>query len=326
MSSARPRRRSVGLLSALALPLGLAACEGEPSASNPADGPGPGAPPSGPSTPPPSLAGTPALDPAIFPQPGATSFLTANENEQLSLGTGRANGVNGRGELAPESDGDFAAAGDDGAGAPDPGAAGPEPEAVPDPTREIVEADVFKLEGELLYVLNRWRGLVIIDVSDTSDLRVVGRLPFQAMPVEMYVREGRAYIVMSDYFEYWQYDREADPQGFHGSQVLIADVSVPARPVALGSLPVDGEVTDTRMVGDVLYAVSHRRPDYWRYNTADWEDRTWIVSMNVADPQDIREIDRVTFQGQSTLIHVAQHAIFVAAWDPNFYLTDPMHE
>lgn len=333
MSSARYRlgicRRSVGLLSAFALPLGLAACEGEPPASPPADGTGPNALPSGPSTPPASPAGTPALDPAIFPQPGATSFLTANENEQLSLGTGQSIGANGRGELSPEADGDFAGgAADEGAGAADPGAGvpAPEPEAVPDPAREIVEADVYKLEGDLLYVLNRWRGLVIIDVSDTSDLRVVGRLPFQAMPVEMYVREGRAYIVMSDYFEYWQYDREADPQGFHGSQVLIADVSVPARPVPLGSLPVDGEVTDTRMVGDVLYAVSHRRPDYWRYNTADWEDRTWIVSLNVADPQAIREIDRVTFQGQSTLIHVAHHAIFVAAWDPNFYLTDPNHE
>jgi hypothetical protein len=300
----------------------LAACNtsesGQAGATNPRPIPS--------SVPPSTPGGAPGLDPAIFPQPGETAFLTANENEQLSLGTGNAVGANGRGELSPEADGDFAEGGAAG-GAADPAAPpAQEPEAVPDPSREIVEADVYKLEGDLLYVLNRWRGLVILNVSDPTDLRVVGRLPFQAMPVEMYVRDGRAYIVMSDYFEYWQYDPEADPHGFHGSQVLIADVSVPARPVALGSLPVEGEVTDTRMVGDVLYTVSHRRADYWRYNTADWEDRTWIVSLNVADPQEIREIDRVTFQGQSTLIHVAQHAIFVAAWDPNFYLTDPLHE
>ena len=296
----------------------------EPASSAPTPSPDPD--PRTPTAPPGATEGAPWLDPKIFPAPGATAFLTANENEQLSLGTGSAQGANGRGELAPQADGDFA---EGAAGGADPGAGepnAPAPEAVPDPSREIVEADVYKLEGDLLYVLNRWRGLVIIDVSDMQDLRVVGRLPFQAMPVEMYVREGRAYIVMSDYFEYWQYDPEADPHGFHGSQVLIADVSVPARPVALGHLPVEGEVTDTRMVGDVLYAVSHRRPDYWRYNTADWEDRTWIVSLNIADPQAIAEIDRITFAGQSTLIHVAPHAIFVAAWDPNFYLTDPLHE
>jgi hypothetical protein len=137
------------------------------------------------------------------------------------------------------------------------------------------------------------------------------------------VRDGRAYIINSDYFEYWQYDKDADPQGFHGSQVLIADVSNPASPIQVGSQRVDGEVTDTRMVGDVLYTVSKRNPDYYRYDTADWQDTTWVKSINVADPRDVREIDRVTFSGASTLIHVATQAIFVAGWDPNFYLTNP---
>jgi len=250
-------------------------------------------------------------------------FTTANENELLSNGMNGYIGQNGR-DVLGDMDGDFA-------GEAEPGAAGnpnapPAEEAVPDPSREIVEADVYKLEGDLLYVLNRFRGLAIIDVSDPSEMQVIGRLPFQAMPIEMYVREGRAYIVMSDHFVYWQYDPDADPQGFHGSQVMIADVSDPQNPKQMGSLHVDGEVTDTRMVGDVLYAVSKRRADYWRYNTADWEDRTWIVSLNISDPSQIHEIDRITFSGTSTLIHVAHHAIFVAAWDPNYYLTDGLNE
>ncbi|MCC6749978.1 MAG: beta-propeller domain-containing protein [Deltaproteobacteria bacterium] len=258
----------------------------------------------------------PGLDPSIFPKPGATQFMSANERELLSSGAeGAQPGRNGQLELSEDSNAK-------GAGAP--GTSPPAPtEPKPDPSREIVEADIFKLEGNLLYVLNRYRGLVIIDVTNPDQMVIKGRLPFQAVPVEMYVRDGRAYVVNTDYFTYWQYDPEADPHGFHGSQVLIVDVSNPARPKELGSLKLEGEVTDTRMVGDVLYTVSKRRPDYWRYNTADWEDRTWIVSLNVADPAKIREIDRITFRGTSTLIHVAHHAIFVAAWDPNFYLTNP---
>ncbi|MBU1899542.1 beta-propeller domain-containing protein [Myxococcota bacterium] len=265
----------------------------------------------------------PGLDRSIFPLEGETEFTTANENELLSNGVNGYTGQNARGAL---DDGDFAEA--DGAGAADPNAPPSQPaeEATPDPSREIVEADVYKLDGDLLYVLNRFRGLAIIDVSNPAELRVVGRLPFQAMPIEMYVRDGRAYIVMSDHFVYWQYDPDADPHGFHGSQVMIADVSDPTNPHRLGGLHVEGEVTDTRLVGDVLYAVSKRRADYWRYNTADWEDRTLIVSMNIADPEDIREMDRVTFSGTSTLIHVAHHAIFVAAWDPNYYLYDGLNE
>ncbi len=238
----------------------------------------------------------------------------------LSTGSvGYQKGVNAHAELD-----DAAGAGE--SSVPSTKIPGPEPEPTPDVNREIIEADVYKVEGNLLYLLNRYRGLVIVDVTDPDKMYIRGRLPFQAMPVEMYVREGRAYVVSSDYFEYWQYDPEADPHGFHGSQVMIADVSNPDQPKKLGSLQVDGEVTDTRMVGDVLYTVSKRRPDYWRYNTADWEDRTWIVSLNVADPAKIKEIDRITFSGMSTLIHVAHHAIFVAAWDPNFYLTNPSLE
>ena len=299
----------------------------------PGDEPGPGDPepqaPRPPAQPPPSHGASPGLDPAIFPATGTSEFVSANERELLSAGTTTGQqagyGANARGEMDMD-DGDGLSAG---AGAdPAPGEQGPapEPEAEPDASREIVEADIFKHDGDLVYVLNRNRGLVVIDASDPDHLRVVGRLPFQAVPVEMYLRDGRAYVVMSDYFVYWQYDPDADPLGFHGSQILIVDVSDPTAPEELGRQLVDGEITDTRLVGDVLYTVSKRRPDFWRYNTADWEDRTWVVSLNIADPGDIREIDRITFAGTSTLIHVAPHAIFVSAWDPNYYLTDPEHE
>ena len=335
-TSARPARAATLCWLLLTL-VASAGCDADrsidPNSGQPAGGQPPGAQPPGgqpPGTqppPPPPSDEAPGLDPTIFPALGTSTFMTANENEQLSNGTHSGNTANGRGAL--DDDADFAAADGAGAGEAAPGAAPPQapaPEAVPDITREIVEADVFELDGDLLYVLNRYRGLVIIDVSDPDNLRLRGRLPFQAVPIEMYVRDGRAYILNSDYFVYWQYDPEADPHGFHGSQVMVADVEDPDAPSLLGSFPVEGEVTDSRMVGDVLYTVSKRRADYWRYNTADWEDRTWILSMDISDPQDIREIDRITFQGQSTLIHVAHHAIFVAGWDPNFVLTDPDHE
>ena len=196
----------------------------------------------------------------------------------------------------------------------------------PDMSREIVEADIFAADGDILYVLNSYRGLLIFDMANPDQPELVGRLPFQAHPVDMYVRDGRAYMVVSDYFVYWQWDPDADPLGFHGSQVLVADITDPTAPVEVGSFLVEGEITDTRMVGDVLYAVSKRNPEYWRYNTVDWEDRTWVSSLNIADPSAIEEIDRITFQGTSTLIHVAPHAIFVAAVDPNYYLTSEDYE
>ncbi|MBN2361637.1 MAG: beta-propeller domain-containing protein [Deltaproteobacteria bacterium] len=266
---------------------------------------------------------SPPTDREIFPAEGATEFLTANENELVSNPNHNYydNGYNGRESLA-DGESDFGGAP---AGASEPGASY-EPEAEPDPMREIVEADIYKVEGDYLYILNAYRGLVIFDLSIPDQPRVASRLALQGQPVEMYVREGRAYFLLSDHFSFWQYDPEADPLGFHGSEVIIADVSDPTAPFLLGKQRVDGEITDSRMVGDVLYVVSKRNPEYWRYNTGEWNDRTWVLSISIADPMNIHEIDRVTFEGTSTLIHVAAHAIFVAAIDPNYYLYDSEHD
>lgn len=274
--------------------------------------------------PPDTTGASPTVSQAIFAQPGDTTFISANDREQLSTNSSvdYSAGNSARGELAGAGDSSAGAA----SGAAPPSSPTPQPAPEPDLTRAIVEGDIFKLEGTTLYVMHRYRGLLIFDVANPDRIKLLGRLPFQATPVEMYVRDGRAYAVVSDYFQYWQYDKDADPLGFHGSVVFVADVSQPTSPLLLGAEPVKGEVTDTRMVGDVLYAVSRRNPEYWRYNTADWEDTTWVMSLNVADPTNIHPVSEVAFPGASTVMHVYNHAIFVAANDPNAYLTDPAHE
>ncbi len=288
--------------------------------------------------PPASTDGTPYINLDIFPKPGATDFITANEKELTSAYNGpfapsRNGGYNAQDSLSDSSSKEMAGSPSPEGDAPpsnDTNAGQNEPVDVnmptPDPNREIVEADIFKVDGDHLYIMNAYRGFVIIDVSQVDHPKITGRYPFQAQPVEMYVRDNRAYVISSDYFEYWMYDEDSDPLGFHGSQVLILDITDPANPEKLGSMAVEGEITDTRMVGDVLYVVSKRQPEYWRYNTIDWEDNTWVASLNIADPSNIQKIDQVEFPGTSTLIHVAPHAIFVAAVDPNYYLYDEFNE
>jgi hypothetical protein len=188
--------------------------------------------------------------------------------------------------------------------------------------REIIEADIVQTDGDVLYALNRYRGLLLVDMSDPDAPFVKGRVPFQAQPVDMYLRDHRAYVVVSDYFNYWQFDDDADPFGFHGSQVLVVDVSDTASPSVTGTFNVDGEVTDTRIVGDVLYAVSKRNPEYWRYDTYEWKDTTWVMSINIADPAHIAEVDRKEFSGSANLIQVYENALSIAAIDPNYYLVD----
>jgi hypothetical protein len=279
---------------------------------------------------------------AKFPQSGATTFETAKAVEGDSSsgvsfgsrgglpGNGAAEGATPPTASGPSGAADLPvtpganAAGSVGAPAPvttTPGASA-NPGSLPDAMREIVEADIVQAQGDILYVLNRFRGLVLIDMSVPDSPFVRGRVPFQAQPVDMYLKNGKAYIVMSDYFTYWQFDADADPLGFHGSQVLVVDVVNPSAPAVNGSFNVQGEVTDTRIVGDVLYAVSKRNVEYWRYDTQDWQDTSWVLSIDLSDIANIHKVDEKEFRGSASIIQVYETALSVAAIDPNYYLVD----
>ena len=276
----------------------------------------------------------PSIEPmqgAEFPALGSTDFETAkdvdeggNARPSVSRGDVATNGAAPQAAATPAAESDPAQDSAPVAGVPSTASAGTVGTAAraPSAQREIVEADVIQAHGDILYVLNRYRGLVLIDMSQPDSPYVIGRAPFQAQPVDMYVREGRAYIVMSDYFSYWQFDKGSDPLGFHGSQLLVVDVSDPAHPEELAGFPVDGQVTDTRIVGDVLYAVSKRNPEYWRYDVQDWKDTTWVMSVDISDVKNIHQVDKKEFPGAANLIQVYETALSIAAVDPNYYLVD----
>jgi hypothetical protein len=284
---------------------------------------------------------------AKFPEAGATKFESAKALEGSSsapeVGSKGGLGVSFTGAAASAPQGAAPpSASNAAAGAPpggpgrsaadlpvSPGMSVPaqtaDPNASADAMREIVEADIVQAQGDILYVLNRYRGLVLIDMSMPDSPFVRGRVPFQAQPVDMYLKNGKAYIVMSDYFTYWQFDSDADPLGFHGSQVLVVDVANPSAPAVNASFNVQGEVTDTRIVGDVLYAVSKRNPEYWRYDTQDWQDTSWVLSIDLHDLANIHKVDEKEFRGSANIIQVYQTALSVAAIDPNYYLVDDDH-
>ncbi|HQH69697.1 MAG TPA: hypothetical protein PK166_14965, partial [Candidatus Hydrogenedentes bacterium] len=61
-----------------------------------------------------------------------------------------------------------------------------------DVPREVTEPDVFRREGDILYVLNQYRGLTLVDL-DTEE--VLAQLPTFGYPRDLYVRDGRAYVL-----------------------------------------------------------------------------------------------------------------------------------
>jgi hypothetical protein len=127
----------------------------------------------------------------------------------------------------------------------------------------VEEADVYKQVGDKLYVLNAFRGLQVVDLADLSRPRLVGRVPVVGTPVDLYVRGATAFVLVSDWFAYLPM-ADGSTRPARGSRLVAVDVADPAAPAVTGEYALDGQVEESRLVGDVLYVVSRR---WWWW---DW--------------------------------------------------------
>lgn len=199
----------------------------------------------------------------------------------------------------------------------DAGAAAPNEDSDRGAERTVEEADLYRIVGNRLYVLNSYRGLFVFDVSDPDHPRELGRMPLVGHPIEMYVRGDRAYAILSEYFTYW-YDEaafeEAGLEPYFGSRIVAIDLSNPQKPEELGDVLLDGYVADTRLVGDVIYAVANRYAWWgsWGVRESETRDLTVLTSIDLSDPSSIHEVQQLSLDGNGWFVHATSDAFVVA--------------
>lgn len=190
-----------------------------------------------------------------------------------------------------------------------------------DSKRTIEEGDIVKLIDKTLFVLNMYRGLQIISLENPDSPEMISQVPIYGYPVEMYIRDNRAYIVVSNYFSYsWGLLGAADGNNepFFGSIIRVVDISNLNVPKIIGGFQIEGNITDTRIVGDVLYAVSNRYSYYYYGNTRDNQDLTSVYAINIEDPKNIFVADKLEFERSNMSyennVHVTTDAIFLSQY------------
>ncbi|HEY0195649.1 MAG TPA: beta-propeller domain-containing protein [Kofleriaceae bacterium] len=195
------------------------------------------------------------------------------------------------------------------------------------PTRTVEETDLYRLEGNRLYYLNSYRGLMVFDVTNPDAPALLGRSPIFGTPVDMIVRNGVATVVVGDW-----YGALDSGEPFHGSIVRGLDATDPAHIKVVGEAKLGGWVRDDRVVGDVLYAVSE---DYgWVYGwggedavsapgggvsssgggggTTTSGPAVVVTSVNFANNQ-VSEVDTMRFDGFNGVFNVTPNAIMLAS-------------
>ena len=201
--------------------------------------------------------------------------------------------------------------------------------------REIEDADIVKVVGNRVYALNRFKGLIIIDVANPDAPAILGTYNLRGRGVEMYVIGSQVFALLSaDY--YYPYiegapiafsssiARDAFPPpapDFDGSQLAIIDVSNPVAPAIQGKINLVGFANDSRRVGSVIYIVGRNQMPYEfdALSGDDHVDQGFVASINVADPANIVPVQRETFAGAGLEMHVSETLLSVASrfYDPN---------
>ena len=194
--------------------------------------------------------------------------------------------------------------------------------------REVVEPDVIRRDGKFLYVLNQYRGLTVVDLDQQA---VVGRVATVGYPRDLYLKNGRAYVLVGYAADIVQ---DAGLLRYKvGARIYVVDVNQPAVPALQGSIDLPGDFVDSRLVGDALYAVCANFNYSWvdggggtvssgsaggkAVALKEQTSSSWVTSINLADPTNLKPVDKVEFAGYGSIIQASSSALFVAAPDWN---------
>lgn len=197
-----------------------------------------------------------------------------------------------------------------------------------DPTRQVVESDIWRLAGDTLYFFNQYRGLQVIDLSQPDAPVVKTTLPLPASGEQMYLVPGltgadRVVLLARNGCGWGDGD---------DSQVLIIDPAPPAMPKVtsgpriVASLTLPGTIVESRLVGTALYVATQS----YRHVTLppkteggepidQWEYGMVVSSFDLADPDAPQARDQLWFAGYGNVIQATDRFLFVVLYDDYYW-------
>ncbi|MFA4987293.1 MAG: beta-propeller domain-containing protein, partial [Candidatus Brocadiia bacterium] len=173
--------------------------------------------------------------------PGMNSFVSAQEGDYGSYLADNTSAGDGAGGGAPSAsdNGDLT-------GATPPTDSYQRSESTNANTEKAVEPDLYSLSGDLLFLVNAYRGFFVVDVS--GDPVVIGHLSFKGTGREMYVDGFTVYILMDSFLTS---SEGGMPQT--SAALIKIDVTDPTAPTISAIKTLEGYISASRLVGNIIY-------------------------------------------------------------------------
>ena len=178
----------------------------------------------------------------------------------------------------------------------------------------IAEADKYKLDGNTLWLVNKYKGLISVDVSDPKNLKVLDTLKFKGDIGEMYIQNGKLYLLVSNTNE------SLDENGvFNGStitsKIFVVSNENPSNISVDSELELNGKITGSRLKGEIIYIAATEYEI--GPNTCDpsyRKNQVSVMSVDVKEPENMKIIDKdyVSIESYHSHVYTSEKSVYVA--------------
>lgn len=147
--------------------------------------------------------------------------------------------------------------------------------------REVEESDIFKIEGDLIYLLNNYRGIQVVSYAKGAEKpELLARVPATGnFPEDMfYDKELRRLYILEKYY----YEESNSYYREQSSRLLVYDAKDPNRPKPVQEpLRLEGSAAAVQRVGQVLYVATTAYPygELW-YNSEKGTGHIISIKLN----------------------------------------------
>ena len=200
-----------------------------------------------------------------------------------------------------------------------------------DAERTISEADIYKLDGNILWLVNLYKGLVAVDISDPANMKILDslRLGIEESISGIYLQNGRAYII-ADVMKKRDESGKIRYIGREITRIIVINTEDPSNLSLVTELEMEGEFIGAVQVENIIYVATEEKGYSWtdcNGKSGEAENNQYkisIVSINIKDPQNTEIVDRaietysfdeyesIGMGKNSRTFYVSQKSVYIA--------------
>jgi hypothetical protein len=197
------------------------------------------------------------------------------------------------------------------------GRTGPATGAPTEPSRDVVESDIWKIRDNTLYFFNQYRGLQLIDITHPDAPALQGIYSLPAAGEQMYLLGTEHVVLLARNGCYYTYTGDESQ-----ALILLDNHDTPEVTARLG---VSGYIRESRMVGTALYIASQVYRPIPNSNPAVWEWGTLVSSFDLTDPSTPVSRGTLWYSGYGYEVAATDHYFFVIGQSPTNWWQSTVH-